>query len=66
MITCKQLLNALNAFIQINIMEQQGVDYICRLAHAVKVMNLDETAFEVFTELFNNEKICTRMINWLE
>lgn len=63
--TDKQLLNALNAFIQINIMEQQGVDYICRLAHAVKVMK-DESTFEVFTRLFDNESICTRMIKWLE
>ena len=52
-ITWKQLLNAVNAFIQINFLEKNGVDYINRLSRAVKVMKLDEISFDIFTKMFD-------------
>ena len=65
-ITWKQLLNAVNAFIQINFLEKIGVNYIDRLSHAVKVMKLDETSFDIFTKMFDNDILCNRMIEWME
>ena len=62
----EQLLNAVNAFIQINIMELAGYEYIDRLAYAVKTCNLCESTFAVFTKLFDNKKICSDMLRWLD
>ena len=65
-ISLEQLLNALNAFVQINIMELAGYEYIDRLAYAVKTCDLCESTFKVFTGLFANKDICSHMLRWLD
>lgn len=65
-ISLEQFMNALNAFIQINIMELAGYKYIDRLAYAAKRCDLYESTFTVFTNLFDNKKICSDMLRWLD
>ena len=65
-VSLERLLNAVNAFIQINIMEIAGYGYIDRLAYAVKRCDLCESTFTVFTNLFNNETVCSDMLRWLD
>lgn len=63
--TCKYI-KAAEAFIYINVAEAQGVEYIDRLAHAVRLMDLDESVLEVFDGLWENECAMKQMINVLE
>lgn len=65
-VSLEQLLNAINAFIQINIMELAGYNYIDRLSYAVKRCDLCESTFVAFTNLFDNKKICSDMLRWLD
>lgn len=67
MLTEKQMLNAVTAFITINTLEAStNLNYIERLALAVKVMNCDEATFKIFTAMFNNKKVCSIMIKWID
>ena len=66
--TIKQLLKAIECFILINTLELTNPEMDCveRLGLAVRKMNNDETVFEYFTKMFDNEGICKVMINWLD
>lgn len=67
MLTEKQMLNAVTAFVMINVLEANtNLNYIERLALAVKVMDCDEVTFEIFTTMFNNKKVCSIMIKWID
>ena len=57
MYTTRHMLLAIKAFVRINSLEMAGVDYIDRLAEAVKTLEYDEDAFEVFSNMFDNQKI---------
>lgn len=67
MLSIKQMLNVVNAFIKINVLEvSDNLSYVKRLAEAVKILNYDEQAFAVFSQMFNNKNVCMVMINWID
>ncbi len=67
MLTEKQMLNAATAFVMINVLEANtNLNYIERLALAVKVMDCDEETFKIFTAMFDNKKVCSIMIKWID
>lgn len=66
MITVKQMLKIVNAFITINVLEvSTNLSYVERLAKAVEILNYDESMFAFFTDMFNNKQICKIMIYWI-
>lgn len=67
MLTTKQMLNVVNAFITINILEvSTNLSYIERLAKAVKLLDSNEIAFKQFTQMFSNKHVCKIMIDWID
>lgn len=67
MLSVKCMLNVVNAFIKINVLEvSDNLSYVERLAEAVKILNYDEQAFAVFSQMFNNKNVCMVMINWID
>ncbi len=60
-----RILKALHAFIVINRLEVQGIEYIDRLAIAAKICN-DECTWILFSELFKNEKLCIAYLRHVE
>lgn len=67
MLNVKSMLNVVNAFIKINVLEVSvNLSYVERLAEAVKILNYDEQAFAVFGQMFDNKKVCMVMINWID
>lgn len=67
MLSTKQMLNVMNAFIKINVLEVSGnLSYVERLAEAIKVLNYDEQAFTVFSQMFDNKNVCMVMIDWID
>ena len=67
MLSVKRMLNIVNAFIKINTLEAStNLNYVERLAEAVKVLDYDEQAFMVFSQMFDNKNICMVMINWID
>lgn len=61
----KDLLKALHAFVKINALEALGVNYNTRLAECAKICECEEI-FNQVGNLFDNQKICTIMISWIE
>lgn len=67
MLSIKQMLNIVNAFIKINVLEvSDNLSYVERLAEAVKILNYDERAFAVFSQMFDNKNVCMVMIDWID
>lgn len=67
MLNVKSMLNVVNAFIKINVLEaSDNLSYVERLAEAVKILNYDEQAFTVFSQMFDNKKVCMVMISWID
>lgn len=67
MLNVKSMLNVVNAFIKINVLEvSDNRSYVERLAEAVKILNYDEQAFTVFSQMFDNKKVCMVMISWID
>lgn len=67
MLSVKHMLNVVNAFIKINVLEvSDNLSYVERLAEAVKILNYDEQAFTVFSQMFDNKNVCMIMINWID
>lgn len=67
MLNVKSMLNVVNAFIKFNVLEVSGnLSYVERLAEAVKILNYDEQAFAVFSQMFDNKNVCMIMINWID
>lgn len=62
--TCKYI-KAVKPFICINVAEAQGVEYNERLAHAVRLMDVDESILKVFDNLWKNESVIKNMIDIL-
>ena len=61
----KTVLKALHGFVKINTLEAKGVEYIERLSECAKICETEEV-FNKVGELFNNQRICSTMISWLE
>lgn len=67
MLSVKHMLNIVNAFIKINILEvSDNLNYVERLAEAVKLLNYNEQAFAVFSQMFDNKDVCMVMIDWID
>ena len=66
--TIKQMLKTVNCFIMINVLEVTNpeMEYVQRLGLVVRNMNNDETIFNCFTKMFNNDNVCKVMSNWLD
>ena len=62
--TCKYI-KATKPFIYINVAEAQGVEYNERLAHAVRLMDVDGSILKVFDNLWKNESVIKNMIDIL-
>lgn len=67
MLSVKHMLNVVNAFIKINVLEvSTNLSYVERLAEAVKILDYDEQAFAIFSRMFDNKNVCMVMINWID
>lgn len=57
MCSTKDMLKAIHAFVVINKLETEEVEYITRLAEAAKICK-DESTWVLFSNMFNEEAIC--------